>query len=99
MREITGFAFFCSVTFEQAPGSSCSRLSSIVGEALDLVRVETDFPRGKNELLQVSLVHIRPKRRSGYAEDRHRLPGVDQIASDVRLFATADDACGLFSSD
>ena len=96
MREINGFAFFCSVTFEQIPGSSCSRLSSIVGEALNFIRVKTDFSGGEVELLQVSLVHIRPERRSGYAENRHGFPGVDQMTSYGRLFATAKDAFCLF---
>ena len=96
MREITGFVFFCSVTFEQIPGSSCSRLSSIVGEALNFIRVETDFSGGEVELLQVSLVHIRPERRSGYTENRHGFSGIDQMAGSVCPFTATEDAFRLF---
>ena len=76
--------------------SICSLRGSVVGETLDLIRIETDFPCGEIELMQAGLLHISPERRSGYAENRHGFSGVDQMTADVRLLAASEDAFCVF---
>ena len=86
----------CAFLSESALGVIYSCRNAIVGEALDLFRIETSLSWREIELRQAPLLHIGTERGSGASKNRHGLSGVDQMAMGFCLLAAAEDAFRLF---
>ena len=98
-REITGFVFGSSISFEQSFGAFCSSLCSVVGETLDFIKIETDSSGREVYLLQTPLLHQKSERRARASKNRACFPGVDKMTAGVRPLAASKDAFCLFVGD